>query len=135
VHCTVSTSVYMIENSVAVSQTAVYIQLSYGTFCVCTTKYQNATYQTSAPSHYIAYHFYQYCLDCGTSLCLRYCILCNQLQQNIYFIQTNSCTLSKTHSHSHLKHKLLKMFVKTSLNLYMFRSQLFDHLQGSVFRT
>jgi len=31
----------------------------------------------------------------------------------IYFIQTNSCTLFKTHSHSHLKKtKLLKMFVK-----------------------
>ena len=45
----------------------------------------------------------------------------------IYLIQTNSCTLFKTHSH--LKHKIVKNVCKT----YMFRSQLFDYLQGPSF--
>ena len=49
----------------------------------------------------------------------------------IYFIQTNSCTFFKTHSHSHLKLLIVKNVCKThQLKPYMFRSQLFDHLQG-----
>jgi len=53
----------------------------------------------------------------------------------IYFIQTNSCTFFKTHSHSHLKLLIVKNVCKThQLKPYMFRSQLFDHLQGVVFR-
>ena len=52
----------------------------------------------------------------------------------IYFIQTNSCTLFKTHSH--LKIYIVKNVCKThQLKPCMFRSQLFDHLQGVVFAT
>jgi hypothetical protein len=50
--------------------------------------------------------------------CLQYCfcnavfssLLSHRACSYIYFIQTNSCTLFKTHSH--LKTKLLKMFLK-----------------------
>jgi len=74
----------MIQNYDAVSQTAVYIQLPYGTFCVFTTKYQDATYPTSAPSHYIAYDFSRYSLEWGTPLCLHYCRLINKVQHNVF---------------------------------------------------
>jgi len=51
----------------------------------------------------------------------------------IDFIQTNSCTVFKTHSH--LKLYIVKNVCKTrQLKPYMLRSQLFDHLQGVVFR-
>jgi hypothetical protein len=55
----------------------------------------------------------------------------------ICFIQTNSCTLFKTHSHSH-SHLILQIIKNVckihQLKPYIFRSQLFDHLQGVVFR-
>ena len=50
VSCTVSPSLYMMQNSVAVCRTAASKQLPYVTFCVCITKYQDAPYPTSARS-------------------------------------------------------------------------------------
>jgi hypothetical protein len=48
--------------------------------------------------------------------------------------KTNSCTSLNTLSHPRFKTlKFLKIFCKTSLKPYMFRSLLYDHPQGSSF--